>query len=153
MKVFNLFVMLVSSVFITVLAGCAGKVYSPSPINEAVDVCAECGMTVRDNGYASEIITADGKVLKFDDVGDLFKYARENRSLSVGAEFVQDKNTKEWLALDKAYLVTNRSVPTPMNWGIHAFKTKEEADKFSASITNATNASGADGQDNSKMKM
>ena len=145
----NQAIILIFSIFLALAAGCAARVYSPVPINEAVDVCAECGMTVRDNGYASEIIRTDGKVLKFDDVGDLFKYLRENPSTKVGAEFVQDRNTKEWLALDKAYLVTNTAVPTPMNWGIHAFKTIEEADEFSASLTNSsTNGKPAD-----KMKM
>jgi copper chaperone NosL len=84
-------------------------------------------------------VTKDGKALKFDDVGDLFKYITENTNLDIGEEFVQDRNTKEWLILNKAVLITNTSVRTPMGWGIHAFKTAEEAAKFSASLTNSGN--------------
>ena len=44
--------------------------------------------------------------------------------------YVQDLNTHAWVALEKAYYVVSKEVPTPMGYGIHAFASKAAASSF-----------------------
>lgn len=116
---------------LVVLAAC-GKQQSvqPQPIDEAVDTCAQCHMAVKNNGYAAQYVTADGKSVKFDDIGCLYKYRKDHSEEKIAETFIQDSQTKEWVTLKDASYVYAMDVPTPMGYGIHAFKDKAEAEAF-----------------------
>jgi copper chaperone NosL len=123
---------LVFIVMLVVLAGCgAGTDYKPVAIQEGVDHCAECNMMIADDQHAVQILLKDGKSLKFDDIGDLFvhktKHQLENQ---IGAQFVRDYHTLEWLKLEDAFYAYDESFRSPMAFGVYSFKTKADAEKF-----------------------
>jgi len=95
------------------------------------EVCAQCGMVIQNSGYASEILTLDKKVLKFDDIGDLLKYEGGHADLKVAVVYVQDAKTKAWLKIEDAHWVKTTAVKTPMGWGYHAFSSDSDAMTFS----------------------
>lgn len=114
------------------LAACGGKQYEPQAINEATDVCAICKMAVKDDQYATQIITKDGQSLKFDDIGCMNKWKQENGTETIGAAFVRDYNSKQWLRYEKAYYVYDASFKTPMAYGIVSFEKEADAKAFIA---------------------
>jgi copper chaperone NosL len=110
----------------------AGNAPPPVALDPAIDACAECKMSVKDSGYSAEVIAADGRVYKFDDLGCLLAYLKANPSLKAAARYVQDSGSKAWLGLEAAYYVVAKEVETPMGYGIHAFATKGAAEAFAA---------------------
>lgn len=113
------------------LTGCgADTAVQPQPIDEAVDVCETCHMAVKNNGYAAEIVGEDGQAMKFDDIGCLTKFATTQGVSPQAKVFVQDRNTKEWIDKQEAIFIDQMDIPTPMGYGIHAFKDHESADAF-----------------------
>ncbi len=117
---------------IIIVSKCEQRAIAPVPINGTIDVCTVCQMSVSDNGYAAEIVLKNGKAYKFDDIGCLFGYLLENNSLKAEKKYVQDRDTKRWVEIDKAYFVEDRAVHTPMSYGIHAFESRASADKFAS---------------------
>lgn len=112
------------------LSGCGKKEYKPVAINAGVDKCEVCHMLIPDDHNATEIILKDGKPLKFDDIGDLYVWLKKNGEDNVGAKFVRDYYTKEWIELEKATFVYDKSNKTPMAFGVYSFKSDQDADKF-----------------------
>jgi copper chaperone NosL len=114
------------------LAGCGGKTeYKPAAIQEGVDRCVECNMLIADDHNATQILLKDGKSLKFDDIGDLFLHVKKHQlEEQIGARFVRDYRTMEWLELKDAFFVYDASFRTPMAYGIYSFKVKADAEKF-----------------------
>ncbi|WP_438444244.1 nitrous oxide reductase accessory protein NosL [Gorillibacterium sp. sgz5001074] len=112
------------------LTACGGKDYKPVAIKEGVDKCEVCQMLIKDDQYATEIILKDQKPLKFDDIGDLFVWLKKNGRDNVGAIYVRDYKTKEWLELDKATYVYDASAKTPMSFGVLSFKSEADADAY-----------------------
>jgi copper chaperone NosL len=114
-------------------AGEAAKAAPPPVVlDPAIDACAECKMSVKDSGYAAQVIAKDGRVYKFDDLGCLLAYLKANPSVEAAARYVQDSGTKTWLGLEAAWYVVAKEVETPMGYGIHAFASKGAAEAFAA---------------------
>jgi copper chaperone NosL len=112
------------------LSGCGTKDYAPVSIQEDVDKCHVCNMQVADNQHATEIILKSGQALKFDDIGCLNEWEKKNGKEQIGAEYVRDYHTKEWVHLKNASFVYDKTFKTPMAYGIYSFKEKEAAQKF-----------------------
>lgn len=115
---------------ITLLAGCGQDKYAAQAINEDVDVCAVCNMQVKDDAFATQIVTKDGKILKFDDLGCMNTWKQENGTDYIGMDYVRDYNDKEWIEFSKATYVYDASIRTPMAYGIVSFKDKSSAEAF-----------------------
>ena len=73
-------------------------------------------MAVSDKAFASEIITQDGEVFKFDDLGCLEAYRKNNPNLKIVGTFVTDYETKEWLPF-AASVIVRTGIATPMGSG------------------------------------
>lgn len=112
------------------LSGCGKKEYKPVAINPAVDKCEVCHMLIADDYNATEIILKDGKPLKFDDIGDMYVWLKKNGTDTVGAKFVRDYNTKDWIQLENATFVYDKTNKTPMAFGVYSFKNEQAADAF-----------------------
>lgn len=112
------------------MAGCGDKSYKPVAIKDGVDKCETCQMLIKDDHNATEIILKDGKPLKFDDLGDLYVWLGKNGRDNVGAMYVRDYKTKEWLELGQAFYVYDPGNKTPMSYGVFSFKTEADADAF-----------------------
>lgn len=115
---------------ITAGAGCGEKEYKPVAIKEGVDKCEVCQMLIKDDHNAAEIILKDGKPLKFDDIGDMFVWLKEHGRDNAGAIYVRDFKTKDWIGLNEATYVYDKSNKTPMSFGVFSFKSEAEADSF-----------------------
>ncbi|MFH5185404.1 nitrous oxide reductase accessory protein NosL [Paenibacillus sp. TAB 01] len=113
-----------------VLSGCGKDKYTAIPINEATDKCAICNMQVKDDAFAVQLTTKEGKNFKFDDLGCMNEWISKNGIETVGAEFVRDYNTKEWISYNTASFVYDATFKTPMAYGIYSFKDKPSAQKF-----------------------
>ncbi|WP_054958089.1 nitrous oxide reductase accessory protein NosL [Paenibacillus dakarensis] len=127
----KMWILVTLSLLVMLTAGCGGDTkFEPAAIDENADKCAVCNMQVKDDQHAVQIVLKDSKVLKFDDLGDLFKWKQNNGTDQIGAEFVRDYNTKEWIHLQEASYVYDKSIRTPMAYGVISFQKKEDAEKF-----------------------
>ncbi|TDQ34616.1 nitrous oxide reductase accessory protein NosL [Aureibacillus halotolerans] len=106
------------------------KAYEPEPINEETDKCPICNMSVKDDQYATQIITEDGRALKFDDIGCMNKWKDQNSTEAIGAEFVRDFDSMEWIPYEDATYVYGPEIKTPMAYGVISFDTKEAAEAY-----------------------
>ncbi len=104
------------------------------PIREGEDRCEYCGMTVKDRRFAG-VISADGRVLKFDDLYCLLVYylvgsgRLEGTGRLLGLRFsriervvVHDLVTGEPISAEGGWYVIGSSERTPMDSGIVAFR-------------------------------
>jgi len=115
---------------VAALAGCGKKVYKAIPVNEDVDICVICKMQVKDDAFATQLTTTDGKTYKFDDIGCMNEWKQQNGTETIGMDFVRDYNDKEWIEFSKAEYVYDASLRTPMAYGIYSFKDKSSAEAF-----------------------
>lgn len=124
--------------FVT-LAGCGQSEIRPVDLYPE-DACSNCRMAVSDRSFASQMITTDGEVFKFDDLGCLEQYRRKHTSIRIAAIFVSDYETREWLPFEKSIIVQT-GISTPMGSGKVAVRTPEKAreltQKFPARDTQA----------------
>jgi copper chaperone NosL len=117
-------------VVLSLVVGCGKKEYAAVEINEDVDVCAICNMQVKDDPYATQIITKDGKSIKFDDIGCMNAWIEQHGKDNIGMDYVRDYNNKDWISYQKASYVYDASIRTPMAYGIVSFKDKQSAESF-----------------------
>jgi copper chaperone NosL len=115
---------------ILVIAGCSKEQYPAVAINEEVDRCEICNMAIKDDAYATQLITKEGRSLKFDDLGCLNQWRVENGTEQIAATYVRDYNSLEWVKYDKAYYVYDASIGTPMAYGILSFHSEAEAQDY-----------------------
>jgi len=89
--------------------------------------CAECGMTVEVAGRFTARIDVAGESRYFCDIGDLVAFLGRTRPTGFEAA-VRDYPSGEWVgAISAAYVVDKKTYPTPMGWGIAAFRDREAA--------------------------
>jgi len=117
---------------VVMLAACGGEKYEAQAINEETDVCVICKMAIKDDQFATQIITKDGQSLKFDDIGCLNTWKTENGTDTIGAAFVRDYDSKQWIRYEKAYYAYDSSYQTPMAYGIVSFEKEADAKAFIA---------------------
>ena len=109
---------------IALVAGFAALLYlaqrppsGPQPVVWDKESCAECQMAVSEHGYATQLQTADGRVLNFDDVGCLASYLAKNAP-AVKAIYVHHLREDRWVALEDVAFV--EAGPSPMAYDLGA---------------------------------
>ena len=110
------------------IAGCAGNEVRPIELYPE-DACASCRMAVSDPAFASEIITMEDEVLKFDDLRCMENYRRDHATMKIRAIFVKDYGTRAWLPYEHSIIVRT-SIDTPMGSGKIAAASAEEAKRL-----------------------
>lgn len=124
-------ILLISLVsLIWMITGCSNNKYEPIPIVDGVDRCVVCNMLVADDQHATQIILKDGKSLKFDDIGDMFVWTKENGKENIGIQYVRDYHTMEWIDIEKSSFVYDKNFKTPMAYGVFSFKDKKQAKAY-----------------------
>lgn len=103
--------------------------YTPEEIQDT-DVCEVCGMAVPQDQHATQIILENERSLKFDDIGCLVEWKDENGEDDIGAEFVRDFNTEEWIQIKNTTFVYDSEIMTPMAYGIISFADEADAESF-----------------------
>ena len=120
------------------LAACAGGPPEPAPIVLDEDACSHCRMTISEREYAAELVTREGQVERFDDVGCLAAWLREHGRPEGAAAFVVDYRSGEWLAAEAATYVVSPALPTPMRSGLAAFADRAAAEAATAELGGET---------------
>jgi copper chaperone NosL len=118
-------------VLVTVLfLQACGIEYQAQAINEETDRCTVCNMAVNDDAHATQIATVDGKTLKFDDIGCMYKWMSENDPKQIGMAFVRDFHDLSWLNYEEATYVYDATFKTPMAYGVLSFKDSKSAQLY-----------------------
>ena len=110
------------------LLGCGASEIKPVDIFPE-DMCAHCRMAVSDQRFAAEIISDAREPFKFDDIGCMEDFQKENSNLKIAARFFKDYETKNWIVPERATIVET-SVFTPMGSGKVAFADSSKAKEF-----------------------
>jgi len=123
-----LFVRLVPRLcFFLLCIGCRSAELRPIEIM-AEDMCSFCRMAISEKRFASELLTQDGEVFKFDDIGCMLRFRKSHgHPESVVATFVLDYETRKWLKAEEAYFVKSKEFKTPMSGNVVAFKVGADA--------------------------
>lgn len=121
------FAILAAVIFI--IAGCSQKA-KPVAIDEKNDKCDTCHMAVGNNQFATELVLENGKVLKFDDIGCMYKWMNEHKKEAITATFVRDYKTNDWIEADKATYVYDKNIRTPMAYNVISFQDEKAAKQF-----------------------
>lgn len=106
------------------------KKYPAKEIDTDTDVCAICAMAVADDQHATQIVLTNDRVLTFDDLGCLYQWIEENGEEEIGAKYVRDFHSQEWVLMDQATYVFDEHIETPMAYGVISFKEADEAKKY-----------------------
>ena len=109
-------------------AGCVGGEVRPVDIFPE-DLCAGCRMAISDTRFASEIMTTDGTVHKYDDIGCLLHARQKMLAHEIAAIFVKDYETLAWVPYGQSTIVS-AGIHTPMASGRIAFASADRAAAF-----------------------
>ncbi len=101
------------------LSACAQA--GSQPIAYGTDECAHCQMAIMDQRYATELITAKGKVHKFDSIECMAKYEAVN-GVEGGLRYVTPYNAPGRLVpVEDALIIRTPKLPSPMGANLTAF--------------------------------
>ncbi len=109
------------------LAGCKEK-SGPEAIHYDRDTCEMCNMIISDPRFAAEIRDPQGRVHKFDDIGDAVHWLHRQEWFKAGQRpkefWVKNmKDGRTWLNAYKAFYLSGQV--TPMDYGFGAVPEKE----------------------------
>jgi nitrous oxide reductase accessory protein NosL len=114
----------VAAIAAGLLLGACDSGSGPVDFKLGRDVCEMCGMIISDPRFLAEVRLADGKIHKFDDVGDAVNWLSSGcHGLGDIKEFwvIDSVKGKTWLDARKAFY---RRAETPMNYGFAAVATQ-----------------------------
>lgn len=90
-------------------------------------------MAISQAGYAAQFLEKDGTPLKFDDIGCMIRFVRENNRREAIAEFfVMDHNDKHWIGAKQGTYVKSEQTASPMASGLTAFRDPGQAQEYAA---------------------
>jgi len=106
---------------------------SPKPIEYGQDACHFCKMTIVDKIHAAEVVTAKGKVYKFDATECMINFLNEFDTSTIELYLSNNfTNPEELIDATQATFLISKNVPSPMGAFLSAFKNKEDAIKLQA---------------------
>jgi copper chaperone NosL len=109
----------------------------PPEVRYGESVCAECGMILSDERYATATIV-DGErgpeVRLFDDFNCQIAFEADDPAPRVTRRWVHDQESREWLLAPSAYYVRAEKLRTPMASGVAAFATDEAASRVAGEL-------------------
>jgi copper chaperone NosL len=106
------------------------------PIDYGKDACAHCRMTIVDDRYAAEAVTAKGRAYKFDDVVCMKQFIAARSTAGQTLVFVEDYLKQQDGAIDatSAVYLQHDFFSSPMNGNYAAFATEADARQLSDSL-------------------
>lgn len=119
-----------SAVVTMVFVACS---VGPEKINYGEDHCVNCEMTIMDKRYGTEIVTAKGKVYKFDSVECMAEFLKGDKinNEDVKLLLVTPFNHPDQLVdAGTCQVLHSKNLPSPMGKYLTAFKDKVEAAPF-----------------------
>ena len=116
---------LVSIFALMILASCNAD---PQPLQLGKDNCDFCQMTVSDARFGAEIVTAKGKVFKFDDMHCILAYLKSgviDKKDIKDIYLVDFSGTHELKNRNEMFLLKSDKLHSPMGGNIAAFSSKD----------------------------
>ena len=105
----------------------------PQPIKTGTDNCYFCKMTVSDNRFGAEILTAKGKVYKFDDTHCLLSFLKMKEMNSSDIKNIYLTNfcdDHRLVNVKTALLLQTEALHGPMNGNVAAFDNADSLQKM-----------------------
>lgn len=105
----------------------------PVPLVYGTDQCDYCRMTIAEARFGAELITATGRILRFDSIECLAAADRQRRQKNEQAKssWVTDFHEPgSFLSTEEAVLVLADRMKSPMGIGLVAVRTSEAADRL-----------------------
>jgi copper chaperone NosL len=105
----------------------------PQPLVYGKDACHTCKMTLTDQKFGAEIVTAKGKVYKFDDANCMINFMSsgsiegEELSYKLMVDYTQPGKL---LPVEHTLFLKSDEIRSPMNSGIAAFETETSMEEF-----------------------
>jgi len=103
---------------------------APARIHYASDACDHCRMTIVDPAFAAQLVTATGKIYRFDDPGCLLTFVSSGRvpREQIHSAWVNDhENSGSVVNVRDAVFVASDRIKAPMNGRLAAFQTRASA--------------------------
>ena len=100
----------------------------PQPLQYGKDACHACKMTLMDNKFGAEIVTAKGKVYKFDDVNCMVNFidsdylAEETIEHKLIVDYTQPGKL---ISAEQAFYLKSDEIRSPMASQVAAFETEK----------------------------
>lgn len=96
----------------------------PADIHYGSDECVHCKMMIYDNRFASQIVSATGKSLKFDAIECMATYTESHKSeLKDGRFWFSNfSNPGQWIELDQAMIIKSEVIRSPMGASLLALE-------------------------------
>ena len=119
------------------LSSCESKT---EPINYGKDNCSFCKMTIMDGKYATQLVTQNGKVYKFDDISCMAKYLKmaEPNNESYAFKVVNNyEKPSEFMDVEVAVFAIGESFISPMRGDAAAFANKQALENYQKTDTTA----------------
>ncbi len=117
----------ISIVSLFLLSACSSD--GPEPFNLGKEPCSYCSMTISDPHFGAEIITAKGKVYKFDDMHCFSEFLKEKNIQKADIKNIYAVNFCGNHKLTKAdenlLLYKTDLLHSPMNGNIAAFDNRD----------------------------
>ena len=86
-------------------------------------------MIIAEPRFSASLVSGENDVLKFDDIGCAAHY-QMNQPGPPERFWVHDFLTEQWVDGKAAFFVYSGNLVTPMGYGLAAFSSREDADKF-----------------------
>jgi copper chaperone NosL len=117
---------LISIFTVLIFSSCA---IEQEEINYGKDGCHFCKMTIVDNQHAAQLVTAKGKVSKYDAIECLINDLKKRNSVDIGLLLVNDySNPGELISAETATFLISEGIPSPMGAFLSGFNNKEDAE-------------------------
>jgi copper chaperone NosL len=112
------------------------NIFKPVEIKYGQDICEACSMIISEKEYSAQYLLQDDKVKKFDDIGCMMHFIKDNKNENgnISAVFVRDFNSKNWINAKNAHFFQSNKITTPMGHGIIAFARKEDLKDVKSTI-------------------
>lgn len=103
----------------------------PEPIAFGKDACDHCRMTIMDPKFGAELVTAKGKVYKFDDVNCMVSHGKGIPEGLDGAAHLlvcDMSHPGQLIPVREAFMLRSDEVRSPMGSRVAAFSVKADRD-------------------------
>ncbi len=117
------------------LLSCSDK--GPTEIHYGQDMCEHCKMTIADQKFGSELVTAKGKVYKFDSIECLAAYDVTSKLVAgdIHSMWVTDFiKPGSFLNIESAAIIASERQKSPMGVGLLAVASAERATQLITAV-------------------
>jgi len=113
-----------------VLSSCSSK--EPQPLKLNVDGCDFCRMKISDGRFGAELVTAKGRIYKFDDLKCMIDFADQHQG-DIKSYYVGNfTGSNELTDATAAWYIRSEDFKSPMGGNTSAFKEKADAENEAA---------------------